>query len=265
MRHIIGIQAAVTPLLIAGLLQPAAIAAPGDEARPGRQQHGAPATTGATGAPNTLTPGEQRNGWRLLWDGHTTAGWHIFGGGAVKGWEIVNGELIALGQGGDRANDIVTDDEFEHFELALDWKLSPRANSGILYNVVEQGVEVIYAGAPEYQLIDDLGWPDKLEDWQKSGANYAMDPPSRVASQPVGEWNHTRIVVDHGRVQHWLNGEKVVEYELWTPRWAQQKQAGKWKDFPKYGMARKGRIGLQDHGNKVYFRNIKIRPLPSRK
>ena len=264
MRQIIGVRAAVLPLLMAGVLQPAAIAGPRDDARPGPQQK-APAIAHATGAPNTLTPDEQRTGWKLLWDGRTTAGWHIFGGGLVKGWEITNGELIALGQGGDRANDIVTDEEYEHFELALDWKLSPRANSGILYNVVEQGVEVMYAGAPEYQLIDDVGWPDKLEAWQKSGANYAMDPPSRIASKPVGEWNHTRIVVDHGKVQHWLNGEKVVEYELWTPRWEQQKQAGKWKDFPKYGMARKGKIGLQDHGNKVYFRNIKIRPLPSRK
>jgi hypothetical protein len=211
--------------------------------------------------PNTLTAQQKAAGWRLLFDGRTTGGWHTFGRDRVVGWDVKDGELIALGQGGDRANDIVTDEEFENFELVVDWKLAPRANSGIFFNVVEQGYDMVYATGPEYQLIDDDGWPDKLEDWQHTAANYAMHPPSQKAAKPVGEWNHTRIVVKAGHVEHWLNGVKVVEYEMWTTDWQRRVQAGKWKDYPGYGKAKRGRIGLQDHGNRIWFRNIKVRAL----
>jgi hypothetical protein len=211
--------------------------------------------------PNVLSPQEAAAGWRLLFDGKTTAGWHTFGRDRVVGWEVGDGTLIALGQGGDHANDIVTDQDFESFELLVDWKLSPRANSGIFYHVVEQGYEEVYATGPEYQLIDDDGWPDKLEGWQHTGANYAMRPPSQRAARPVGEWNHTRIVVNKAHVEHWLNGVKVVEDEMWTPDWQRRVQAGKWKDYPGYGQARRGKIGLQDHGNRIWFRNLKVRPI----
>ena len=215
----------------------------------------------AAQAPNTLTPAEQTAGWRLLFDGTTTAGWHVYGTDKVVGWEITDGTLIALGTGGDHANDILTNAEYENFELLVDWKLSPKANSGIFFNVVEQGYDRIYATGPEYQLIDDDGWPDKLEDWQRSGANYAMHPPLAKAATPVGEWNTTRIVVNRGHVECWLNGVKTVDYQLWTPEWDKLRTTGKWKDFPGYGKAKKGKIGLQDHGNKVFFRNVKVKPL----
>jgi hypothetical protein len=221
--------------------------------------HAAAQAAAVSAVPNALAAAERAAGWRLLFDGRTTAGWHGFGRDTVVGWEVTNGELIALGQGGDHANDIVTDAEFEDFELLVDWKLSPRANSGIFYLVVEKGYEMAYATGPEYQLIDDEGWPEQLEEWQTSGANYAMHPPAKKAARPVGHWNTTRVVVRRGKVEHWLNGEQVVAYELWTPEWEALVKAGKWKDFPGYGKARTGRIGLQDHGNKVYFRNIKIR------
>lgn len=220
-----------------------------------------PATQPAAPQLNTLTRDEAAAGWRLLFDGKTTAGWHVYGRDRVEGWDIADGALIALGKGGDHANDIVTNDEFENFELVVDWKLSPRANSGIFYHVVEQGDEAAYATGPEYQLIDDNGWPDKLEGWQHTAANYAMRPPSTQAAKPVGQWNHTRIVVNSGRVEHWLNGVKVVDDEMWTPDWEARVKAGKWKDYPGYGRAKKGRIGLQDHGNRIWFRNIKIKTL----
>ena len=213
-------------------------------------------------APNTLSAAEKSAGWRLLFDGATTAGWHLYGGGRVLGWEIADGALVALAQ--DDGHDIVTDDEFENVELVLDWKLSPRANSGVFFNVVEQGYKVIYATGPEYQIIDDDGWPSRLEEWQHTGANYAMHPPLARAAKPVGEWNHTRILVNRGHVEHWLNGAKTADYVMWTPEWEKLVAAGKWKDYPGYGRARKGRIGLQDHGNKVWFRNIKVRVIPAR-
>ena len=221
----------------------------------------APAPSPAGPAHNILTAEEAAAGWKLLWDGKTLAGWHTYGKTEVVGWEIADGTLIALGQGGDHANDILTDAEYESFELLVDWKLSPQANSGIFYHVVEQGYDRVYATGPEYQLIDDDGWPDKLEDWQMSGANYAMHPPMAKAARPVGEWNTTRIVVNKGRVEHWLNGAKTVEYELWSPEWEKLRTTGKWKDFPGYGSGRKGKLGLQDHGNKVFFRNVKIKTL----
>ena len=224
-------------------------------------------------APNTLSSAETSAGWRLLFDGATSSGWHLYGeselgrqsakrDGRLVGWEIADGALVALAQDG--GHDIVTDDEFENFELVIDWKLSPRANSGIFFNVVEQGNKAIYATGPEYQIIDDDGWPSRLEDWQRTGANYAMHPPLTRAARPVGEWNLTRIVVDRGHVQHWLNGAKTADYVMWTDEWTKLVSAGKWKDYPGYGRARKGRIGLQDHGNKVWFRNIKVRAVPAR-
>jgi hypothetical protein len=213
-------------------------------------------------APNALTPAEVNAGWRLLFDGTTTKGWHVFGGGAVTGWEVADGTLIALGQGG--GHDIVTDEEFADFVLTVEWKLAPRANSGIFFNVVEQGYDTVYATGPEYQLIDDEGWPTKLEAWQRSGANYAMHPPRTSAARPVGQWNQTRISVLNGHVELRLNGAITAEYQLWTPEWEALVAAGKWKDYPGYGRARKGRIGLQDHGNKVWFRNIKVQTVPVR-
>lgn len=212
-------------------------------------------------AVNALTAAEKAAGWQLLFDGKTTTAWHTYGKDKVVGWEVANGELIALGQGGDHANDILTNDEYENFELMVDWKLSSQANSGIFFNVVEQGYDMAYATGPEYQLIDEDGWPDKLEDWQRTAANYAMNPPARKAARPVGQWNTTRIVVNKGHVQHWLNGVKVVEYQMWTPEWEQKVKTGKWKGYPGYGRAKRGRLGLQDHGNKVFFRNLKVRPL----
>lgn len=213
---------------------------------------------------NALSKKEQSEGWQLLFDGKQIKGWHTYGGKGVVGWEVKNGEMIALGQAGHEgaAHDIVTDQEFENFELSLEWKISPGGNSGIFFNVVESPqYPTVYATGPEYQLVDDVGFPAKLEDWQKSAANYAMHPPRKSVVKPVGEFNHTRLIVNKGHVQHWLNGELIVEYDLWTPEWENLVKTGKWKDFPGYGRAKKGLIGLQDHGNQIWFRNIKIKTL----
>ncbi|MBE0655842.1 MAG: DUF1080 domain-containing protein [Bacteroidales bacterium] len=198
--------------------------------------------------------------WISLFDGKTLNGWRSFNSDTIGGWVVENGYLTALGEGSDLSGDIVSVDEFENFELYLEWKISPGGNSGVMFRVVE-GYATTYATGPEYQLLDDEGFPSPLEDWQKAGANYAMHVARNKTLKPVGEFNTTRIIVDGPHVEHWLNGEKILEYELWSDEWTELKENGKWKDYPDYGMAKKGHIALQDHGDNVWFRDVRIRPI----
>ena len=211
---------------------------------------------------NSLTKHEKKEGWKLLFDGKTTQGWRSFKQDKVNdGWQVIDGNLVALGKGGDLGGDIITVDKFEYFELYLEWAISEGGNSGIFFHVLEDNYPTVYATGPEYQLIDDIGFPQKLEEWQKTGANYAMHNAENKQLKPVGEFNTSGIKVKDGNVEHWLNGEKIVEYELWTDDWKERVKNSKWKNYPGYGLARKGHIGLQDHGSVVKFRNIKIRDL----
>jgi hypothetical protein len=132
-----------------------------------------------------------------------------------------------------------------------------------MYHVVEDPkYKAPYETGPEYQIIDDIGFPGKLEEWQKAGADYAMNLPNeKKILKPVGDWNTSRIIFNKGHVEHWLNGEKIVEFEKGTDKWNKEKSEGKWKDYPDYALTNKGRIALQDHGNKAYFRKILIREL----
>lgn len=220
-------------------------------------------TAAAPAAANTLDETETAAGWKLLFDGKTLNGWRTFKGREGNSWTVENGTMHCQGSQTDKSDkrgDLLTNDEFGNFELQLDWKLTPQGNSGILYLVSEE-FEAPYLSGPEYQLIDDKGWPEKLEDWQQTGANYAMNPPLVAAANPIGEWNTTRIIVNKGHVEHWLNGKKTADYELWTDEWQQHKATGKWKDAPGYGKAKKGHIALQDHGSEIWFKNVKIKQL----
>jgi len=211
---------------------------------------------------NSLTQKEVDEGWELLFDG-TAASlhslWKAFNGGEVTGWKVVDGILFNSGVGSDHGGDIITKDEFKDFELYLEWKIDSQSNSGIFYHVQEGLTDAIYESGPEYQLIDDKGWTGELEDSQLSGSNYGMHAPIGARVVPLDEWNTARIIVKGPHVEHWLNGSKVVEYELWTPKWEELKAGSKWAEKPYYGMAESGHIGLQDHGGLTMFRNIKIR------
>lgn len=211
---------------------------------------------------NVLTSDEIASGWELLFDGKTTEGWRGFKmEGMPAGWHVDDGCLITSGEGDDLRGDIITINQYEDFDLSLEWAISPGGNSGILFHILEGDYPSTYATGPEYQLIDDAGYPGKLEEWQQTGANYAMHPANkdRKVLMKVGEFNSSRISVEKGHVTHWLNDEIIVEYDLWTDDWYRLVREGKWKDYPGYGLARKGHIGLQDHGSFIRFRNIKLK------
>ena len=207
-----------------------------------------------------------KKGWISLFDGKKLNGWHRFNnpGVDVTNWTVEDGALVCLGSKGiSGSGDIVTDQVFEDFELTWEWKVDKGSNSGVFYHVVE-GPKYKRAShhAPEYQIIDDIGFPAKLEEWQKTGADYAMYTPNdKKELKPVGEWNTSKIVFKKGKVEHWLNGKRIIKFRAWTPEWTKLKTEGKWKDYPAYGLEKKGAIGLQDHGDKTYFKNIMIREL----
>lgn len=209
---------------------------------------------------NTLSEKEKKEGWVLLFDGTTMNGWRSYKNKESEGWDVKNGELYCKAEGVTKRADLITGNKYENYELQIDWKISPKKNSGIIYMVTEEN-GASYESGPEYQVIDDNGYPAKLQDKQLSGANYDMHAPSAKVAKPAGEFNHTKIVINKGHVEHWLNGTKVVEYQLWTPEWEQIKAISKWKDVKPYGMSKSGHIALQDHGGGIAFKNIKLKPL----
>jgi len=149
---------------------------------------------------------------------------------------------------------------YADFELEIEWKIAPGGNSGIFYRATE-GTDVIYENAPEMQVLDNQGHRDGRNPLTSAGANFALDAPARDVAKPAGEWNAARLVVVGPHVEHWLNGVKLLEYELWSPEWTARVKASKFAQWPAYGLATRGHIGLQEHGDVVSFRRIRIREL----
>ncbi len=210
---------------------------------------------------NVLTEEEKAEGWELLFNGRNPSGWRGFRKADLtmeEGWYAHQGMLVAQGIGCELSGDIVTERQFENFILTTDWRISEGGNSGIFYMVAENDYMAIYHTGPGYRLVDDPGYPDQLDDTRLTAANFGMHAPVDAPVKPAGEWNTARIVVDNGHVEHWLNGVKVVEYQLWSEEWEKLVAAGKWADYPGYGRYSRGHIALQDHGDQVWFRNMKI-------
>jgi hypothetical protein len=207
----------------------------------------------------------QKGGWISLFDGKTLKGWHGYNKtGTVKNWEIEDGALVCLGAAKNASGgDIVTDKKFSNFELKWEWKVDKGSNSGVMYHVLEGPKwHSPYETGPEYQIIDDVTFPEHLEEWQKAGADYAMHPANdQKVLKPVGGWNTSKLIFNKGHVEHWLNGKKIVEFDANSADWKKKRDAGKWKDYPDYAKSMTGEIALQDHGDKAYYKHIMIREL----
>jgi hypothetical protein len=212
---------------------------------------------------NTLDKKEKKKGWRLLFDGQTTHGWHGYNMKNFPAcWTIEDGSLTMNSKGGGEDQDIITDKTYRNFALSLEYKLTKSANSGIIFQVAEdRKYKFPYETGPEFQVIDHENWPDKLEDWQINGANYAMYPPLVKPYRAVGDWNQLFLVVKGNEVTQILNGKVVVHYTKNSEEWLKLRNSGKWLNFPDWGKFDEGYISLQNHGTKVWYRNIKIKEL----
>jgi len=212
---------------------------------------------------NHITGDERAAGWKLLFDGKTTANWKGYKQDSfpAKGWVVKDG--ILWRQPGEAGVDIVTTDEFQDFEFACDWRVERGGNSGIIYRCTEDH-GASYETGPEYQLLDNAAHPDSSSGKNRAATLYDIVACSYDVCRPAGEWNSARIVVKGTRIEHWLNGFKVVDVDTASDEYTKALAASKWTKYPDFNSRPKGRIALQDHGDEVRFRNIKIRELGSR-
>lgn len=219
----------------------------------------------APAAPNTLTARERADGWQLLFDGQSLSNWrryHQVGTPPVPDtlssrWTVVDGKIRKTRP----AEDIVTKQSFGDFELVFDWMVSPNGNAGLFFRATEE-YNKIYWSSPEFQLLDDSLGADGRNPLTSAGAAYGLYPAPRGVAKFGGNWNTSRIVARGSHIEHWMNGVKTIEYEAWSPEWKAKVAASKFRDYPNFGLAKSGLIGLQgDHGGVLEMRNIKIRVL----
>lgn len=216
-----------------------------------------------------LSEQEKAEGWQVLFDGQTTRGWHKYGGGPVgTAWKIEDGAIYldtsnkkegsVVGGG-----DICTDEEFENFDLRLEWKIAQAGNSGIMFYVNEDTSKFKkpYETGPEMQVVDNVGHPDGKFTKHRAGDLYDLISCSRETVRPAGEWNQAEIRCVNGKLDLFLNGENVVSTTLWDENWKKMVAASKFTEWPGFGTFRKGKICLQDHDNMVWYRNIRVRRL----
>ena len=205
--------------------------------------------------------------WTSLFDGKTIKGWHSYHKEGVVGWYVEDGAMTPDGTGGD----LVTDKEYENFDLEFEFKIPKGSNSGVVYKIIDNpDIKTTYMSGPEYQVIDDKGYldaagkPYNLKDTQLTGADYDMIPPADLTVvRPVGEWNKGRILVNNNHVEHYLNGKKMVEYDYGSEAWKTLVAKSKFANWPYATPHAKGKIALQNHSPKerVWYRNVQIREL----
>ncbi len=225
----------------------------------GCQQRSSSDAAASTSASADSRAASNADTWQELFDGTSLAGWqgHRTPGVTPAGWTAENGVLLRSGAGGD----LVTAEQYANFELEFEWMVTAGGNSGVFYRI-NPDVEVTYMSAPEYQVLDDALHRDGRSRLTSAGAAYGLYPSPEGHTKPVGAWNQGRIVVDGAKVEHWLNGTLMATYELWSTDWEQRVRDSKFNEWPQYGRATRGHIGLQDHGDRVGFRNIRIKVLP---
>jgi hypothetical protein len=195
--------------------------------------------------------------WRSLFDGRSLDQWRGYRHDRVpEGWQVVDGALTRVG----KAGDLITREVFGDFELMLEWMIAEGGNSGIMYRVTEEGTETYQTG-PEMQVLDDARHPDARSRLTAAGAVYGLYPAPAGVVKPAGEWNAVRIVVRGNHVEHWLNGVEVAVYEIGSPDWEARVAGSKFGKWPAYGRAPAGHIALQDHGDRVAYRDIRIREI----
>lgn len=215
------------------------------------------------GGSSAYTTFSKKGKWESLFDGKTLKGWKKWKGGEITKWKVEDGAMVLMEKGG---GDLLTEKEYGDFELELEWKISEKGNSGIMYHV-QEGEKYCcpYSTGPEIQVLDDAKHPDSFagkEGNHKAGSLYDLLPPSDLtAVKPAGEWNKARIVINKGKGESWLNGKKVVDFPTQGPEWDAMVAKSKFKGWDGFGSFAKGSIALQDHGDKVWYRNIRIREL----
>lgn len=217
--------------------------------------------------PNTLTRQEQKDGWKLLFDGKTKTGWHVYNHNTDgSAWKVEDGTLYldpaAKGPNNAGGGDLINEEDFENFHLKLEWKLSPAGNSGIIFQAQEdKKYRWPWQTGPEMQIIDNNAHPDAKNITHRAGDLYDMISASPENVKAIGEWNLLEIVADKGKLEFFMNNEKVVSTTQWDENWKSLIAKSKFRNSKEFGAYKKGRIALQDHGDKVWFRNIKIKAL----
>lgn len=225
--------------------------------------------TTTSAQPNTLTKQEKKEGFQLLFDGSTTSGWHTYGyNTAGNAWAVSHG-AISLNMATknnwtkNESHDLVTNEEYENFHFSYDWKIGTNGNSGVIFLVNEDKAKFrnTYQTGPEMQVIDNNGHPDAKNIKHRAGDLYDLISSSSEPAKPALEWNHAEIILNKGKLDFYLNGVHIINTTMWDDNWKKMVAGSKFKSMPAFATFTKGRIALQEHGEEVWFRNLKIRKL----